>query len=64
MAKRSAAQKAATKRMIAANKAGGTKRGKRGKGKRKAKRGGGHIPLPILRKRLVRLSAIIRHRTS
>ena len=60
---RSAAQKAATKRMLAANKAAkGGKRSKKRKGSRKAK--SKHIPLPLLRKRLLKLSAVIRSRTS
>ncbi len=58
---RSAAQKAATKRMLAANKRskGGSKR-KKGRAKSRSK----HIPLPILKRRLLRLSSVIRSRTS
>ncbi len=41
--------------------AAGKKKGRK-KGKRKAKRGG-HVPLPILKRRLARLSSIVKSRS-
>lgn len=57
---RSAAQKANDKRLGEMSKKGG-KRSKRKKG---GKKRSGQIPLPILRKRLIKLSNVIRSRTS